>query len=113
MTTEKFFRRHWFATLLVLLHALLVLTWAWIELDGAWNDMNPTMLVWSAFLVIDYPIHLILAPYIDNVHRTGTYLAADLALGSLYWFAIGSVLAYACRALHRLWAEVQLRHNCT
>lgn len=111
MSIEHFVRRNWLASLLVGLHAVLVFAWTWIELDDAWNDMNPTMLVWSAFFVVDYPIHWVLNSWIDSVQQTGTYLAAILVLGSIYWFAVGSLAACACHGLHRLWLGHRPAHN--
>lgn len=102
MSINRFAKRYWLALLLVGLHTLLIGLWAWIELDDAWNDMNPTMLVQVAFYVADWPIHWVLHPWIDSVARTGTYLAATLALGTLFWFAVGVVLTAGCRALWRL-----------
>ena len=84
------------------MHALLVRAWAWIELDNAWNDMNPTMLVTMALYVVDYPIHWVLRLLIDNVQRTGTYLTATLVLGTLFWFAVGELLTLACRGIRRI-----------
>lgn len=101
MSIERFLNHHWFACFLVALHTLLVGTWVWIELNDAWNDMNPTMLVWFAFRVFDYPVHLILHPFIDNVAQTGTYLAATLVIGGAFWFAIGTLAAHACRWVRR------------
>jgi hypothetical protein len=102
MSIDQFLNRHRFACFLVALHTLLVGAWAWIELNDAWNDMNPTMLVWVAFRVFDYPIHVILHPLIDNVGHTGNYLAATLVLGGAYWFAIGTFAAQVSRWVRRL-----------
>lgn len=102
MAFEQFILRHRFASLLVGMHAVLLFVWAWIELDGAWNDMNPTMLVWAAFYVVDYPIHWALNPWVDSTQQTGTYLVLVLLFGSVYWFAIGSLVARAFNELCRL-----------
>ena len=102
MSIDRFVSRHWFALLLAALHTILVGAWAWIELDNAWNDMNPTMLVMMALYVVDYPIHLLLRPFIDNVEQTGTYLAATLVLGGAFWFTVGTLISYACRALRHM-----------
>jgi uncharacterized membrane protein len=102
MNINQFAARNWFAWLLVALHSLLVGAYAWIELDNAWNDMNPTMLVMVGLHVIDYPIHVILQPLIDNVEQTGTYLAATLALGGTFWFGVGSIITFAARMLHHI-----------
>ena len=105
MRIERFLQTHWFALMLVGLHALLIGAWAWIELDNAWNDRNPTMLVMAALHLLDYPVHALLKPWIDSVERTGTFLAALFVLGSLYWFIIGSLIALAFRKVVRfpLW----------
>src|SRR5262245_19820245 len=97
MNIDRFIRRHWFACLLVALHTLLVGAYAWIELDDAWNDMNSTMLVMVAMAKIDYPIHLLLQPLINNQQSTGTYLAALLVLGGAFWFAVGTIVSYVSR----------------
>lgn len=102
MSIDQFVGRHRFALALVALHSLLVGAYAWIELDGAWNDMNPTMLVMAALHVVDYPIHLVLHPLINNVEDTGTYLAALLVLGGAFWFVVGLLVTYACRAARQL-----------
>lgn len=102
MSIERFLSRHRFACFLVALHTLLVGAWAWIELNNAWNDTKPTMLVWVAFRMFDYPIHLILHPFIDNVAQTGTYLVATLVLGGAFWFAIGTLASHVFRWVGRL-----------
>jgi hypothetical protein len=102
MSIDRFASRYWFGLLLVALHTLLVGAWTWIELDDAWNDMNPTMLVMAALHIVDYPIHLVLRPFIDNVEQTGTYLAATIVLGGMFWFVVGTLVAYACRALRQI-----------
>jgi len=102
MSLDQFVSRHRFALALVVLHTLLVGAYAWIELDDAWNDMNPTMLVMAALHVVDYPIHLVLHPVSNNVEHTGTYLAALLVLGGAFWFVLGMLVTYACRAARQL-----------
>jgi hypothetical protein len=99
MSIDLLVSRHWFACLLVVLHTLLVGVYAWIELDDAWNDMNPTMLVMLAIATIDYPIHLVLQPLINNQQSIGTYLAATLVLGGAFWFAMGTIVTYVCRQM--------------
>lgn len=99
MSIDSLVKRHWFACLLVALHTLLVSAYAWIELDHAWNDMNPTMLVMLAMAKIDYPIHLVLQPFINNQQSIGNYLVATPVLGGAFWFAVGSIVTYGCRQL--------------
>jgi hypothetical protein len=105
MSIDSFVRRHWFALLLLALHSLLVGAWAWIELDNAWNDMNPTMLVMAAFHIVDYPIHALLQPLIPVAEHTGTYLAAALVLGGAVWFAVGWLMGYAVRESRRFFTS--------
>jgi uncharacterized membrane protein len=102
MIIDRFIRRNWFACLLVTLHTLLVGAYAWIELNDAWNDMNPTLLVMMALYVVDYPIHLALRPLINNAESIGTYLAALFMLGGAFWFIVGTLVTYACRAVRQL-----------
>ena len=97
MNVDNLVRRNWFAFLLVALHTLLIVAWAWIQLDNTWNDMNPTMLVMAALHLFDFPIHVVLHPFIDNAQQTGTYLAALLVLGGAFWFAIGWLVSHAFR----------------
>lgn len=111
MSVDRFAKRYWLALLLVALHTLLVGLWAWIELDHAWNDMNATMLVQMAFYVADWPIHWVLRPWIDSVARTGTYLAATLALGTVFWFAVGVAATVSCRAAWHLPLWRRPAHN--
>jgi hypothetical protein len=102
MSIDRFFRRHPLACILVALHTLLVGAYAWIELNHAWNDMDPTMLVMAGLHLADYPIHLLLQPLFDRVDQTGSYLAALLVVGGAYWFAIGAIIEFAGRRLLRL-----------
>lgn len=102
MSIDQFAGRHRFALALVVLHTLLVGIYAWIELDDAWNDMNPTMLVMAALYIVDYPIHVVLRPLINNFEHTGTYLALLLVLGGAFWFVVGMFVTYACRVARQL-----------
>lgn len=98
MSIDRFISRYWFALTLTGLHTLLVAAWAWIELNDAWNDMNPTMLVMAALHVVDYPIHLVLAPLVNLAQNTGNYLASLLLVGGAFWFVVGSLISFAVRA---------------
>jgi hypothetical protein len=102
MSTDRFISRHWFACLLVALHTLLVGIYAWIELDHAWNDMNPTMLVMMSLHVVDYPVHQVLRHLISIQESPGTYLAVLLVAGGAFWFALGTGVTYACRSARHL-----------
>lgn len=102
MSFDRFIGRHWFACLLVALHTLLVGIYAWIELDKAWNDMNPTMLVMMSLYVIDYPIHQLLRPLINGTESTGTYLVVLAILGGAFWFAVGTAVTYVSRGARHL-----------
>jgi hypothetical protein len=104
MSLDRFVARNWFACTLVLLHTLLIAAWAWIELDDAWNDMNPTMLVMAALHVADYPIHQLLRLIFSPATGTGTVLAATLAFGGLFWFGVGLVAAAVIRWFGRTFA---------
>lgn len=108
MNLDRFVRRNWLACMLVVLHTLLVAAWAWIELDNAWNDMNPTMLVMAALHVADYPVHQLLRLVLSPSTGTGTILAATLVLGGLFWFGIGLVAAAIVRWIGRTFASRQL-----
>jgi hypothetical protein len=99
MGINNFIRRNLFASLLLALHTVLIGAYAWIELDHAWNDMNPTMLVMAATRVFDYPIHLVLHAFVDLGQHTGTYLASLLVLGGAFWFACGWLVSHAFRAV--------------
>jgi hypothetical protein len=89
MSIDRFISRHPFACTLVIIHSLLVGAFACIELNNAWNDENPTMLVMAALHVGDYPVAAVLHPIFDGADRLGTYLATLLVVGGAYWFAIG------------------------
>lgn len=102
MNIDRFVHRHWFALTLVAVHTLLIGAYAWIELDHAWNDMNPTMLVMAALHVADYPLLQLLQPIFHNVDRPGTFLAVLLVLGGAYWFALGMLVTCACRGVRNL-----------
>jgi hypothetical protein len=101
MNINRFITQNWFALSLVSLHTLLVGAWAWIELDGAWNDMNPTMFVMAALYIVDYPIHFVLHPLINQFENTGTYLVATLVAGGTFWYAVGWLFTLFARALRR------------
>jgi hypothetical protein len=101
MSIDRFIRRHPLACVLVALHTLLVGAYVWIELNHAWNDMNPTMLVMAGLHLADFPIHLLLHPLFDGVEQTGSYLAALLVIGGAYWFAMGSLIEFAWRQVVR------------
>ncbi len=102
MNIDRFVSRNWFALLLVALHMLLLVGAAWITLDNAWNDMHPTFLLLIAFQTVDAPILWVLTPVVDAVKTPGTLLAATFVLGTPFWFAVGTFVTYACRALHQL-----------
>ena len=108
MSLNRFLGKNWLACLLVSLHSLLIVLWAWIELDNAWNDMNPTMIVMAALYVIDYPINQLLTYLVSPTTQTGTYLAALLLFGGVFWFAVGSFFAAIGRRLGRaaIWRHV-------
>jgi hypothetical protein len=99
MSIDAFVRRNLFPLLLLTLHTVLVGAYAWIELDHAWNDMNPTMLVMAALHVFDYPIHLVLHEFVNMGQQIGTYLATLLVLGGAFWFSVGWLISRACRAI--------------
>jgi hypothetical protein len=73
------------------LHALLGGAAVTIQILGAWNDMNPTMLVWIAFHYVDYPLWMLvdaLAP--QNTSATaGIFFVA--IVGTIAWGTIGLV----------------------
>jgi len=102
MNLQQFAKRNWLACSFVAAHTLLIVLWAWIELDHAWDDMNPTMLVWAALHIADYPLHLALRPLVDITTRTGTYLFVLLIGGGLFWYCIGVLLSVALRLVHCL-----------
>ena len=102
MSIDQFIRRHSLACLLVGIHTLLIGAYAWIELNHAWNDQNPTMLVMAALHVGDYPVAALLHPIFDGTERLGTYLATLLVVGGAYWFGIGTIMTYAWRGIRRL-----------
>ena len=102
MSIDQFIRRHSLACLLAAIHTLLIGAYAWIELNHAWNDQNPTMLVMAALHVGDYPVAALLHPIFDGTERLGTYLATLLIVGGAYWFSIGTVITYAWRGIRRL-----------
>jgi hypothetical protein len=105
MSLDRFVARNWFACTLVVLHTLLVALYAWIELDDAWNDMNPTMLVMAALHVVDYPIHQLLRLVISPATGVGTFLAATLVLGGLFWSGVGLVAAAVTRWIARMFTS--------
>jgi hypothetical protein len=45
---------------------------------------------------------LVLRPCIDNFEQTGTYLAATIVRGGMFWFVVGTRGDYACRALRQI-----------
>jgi len=102
MSIDRFLRRNVIGCIFAGIHTLLVLAYAWIELNHAWNDMNPTMLVMAALHLADYPIHVLLAPIIDNTNQLGTYLAVLAVVGGGFWFAIGTFVGQLFRMLCRL-----------
>jgi hypothetical protein len=102
MSMDRFIRRHWFACVLVAIHTSLIGAFAWIELNHAWNDQNPTMLVMAALHIADYPIAAALHPLLDGSERLGNYLVTLLIVGGAYWFAIGSLATYAWRGVGRV-----------
>ena len=102
MSKDRFVSRHWFALSLVALHTLLIAAYAWIELDDAWNDMNPTMLVMAGLHVVDYPIHMLLQPLFQGGDNLGSYLTTLFVLGGAYWFAIGTMLTHVLRTARKL-----------
>jgi hypothetical protein len=99
LSFDRFASRHWLALLLVCLHTLLVVAYAWIELDHAWNDMNASMLVMAGLHIVDYPIHMLLQPLFRGGDNTGSYLATLLVVGGAYWFALGTVTSYGIRTI--------------
>ena len=70
MSIDKFIRRHSLACLLAAIHTLLIGAYAWIELNHAWNDQNPTMLVMAALHVGDYPVEAVLHPISDGTEHS-------------------------------------------
>jgi hypothetical protein len=102
MSIDQFVCRHSLACLFVAIHTLLIGAYAWIELNHAWNDQNPTMLVMAALHVGDYPVAAVLHPIFDGTERLGTYLAALLVIGGAYWFCIGTIMTYAWRGIRWL-----------
>ena len=111
MSIDNFIHRNRLACLLMALHTLLVGAYAWIELNHAWNDMNPTMLVMAAMHVVDYPIHLVLSPFFGAGQQVGSYLFATLILGGIFWFAIGWCLSHAYRTVRQLVVRQQPMAN--
>ena len=95
MSVDRFIARNRMACALFALHTLLIGAYAWIELNHAWNDMNPTMLVMAAFHIFDYPVHLALQPFFAGGQQLGSYLVATLIVGGAFWFAIGWCLSRA------------------
>ena len=83
-------------------HTLLVEIATWIELNDAWNDMNPTMLVAMSLYAIDYPVIKFLEQFVDRQHEAGTFLYGLKVLGGLFWFAIGMGLSAAGLAIGKL-----------
>ncbi len=108
MSIDNFIKRHWFALSLVSLHTLLVIAFAWIELDNAWNDMNPTMLVMAALHVGDYPVLHLLDALGFTVEQMGTYLVMLSITGGLFWFGIGLAIESICRAARGFFAPRKL-----
>lgn len=101
MSIDRFIGRHRLASLLVALHTLMVGAFVWIELNHAWNDMNPTMLVMAALHVFDYPVNAVLQPLINSAENLGTYLAALLVLGGVFWFIVGTLITFAWQLIIR------------
>jgi hypothetical protein len=101
MSIDRFISRNPLACALVVLHTLLLGVCVWIQLDGAWNDMNPTMVVGMAMYGMDAPIHWMLGSWLDMKELPGTYATALLVLGTALWFIIGTLLTLAYRGLRR------------
>jgi hypothetical protein len=81
----------WLAIAFGGLHALLGGAAVTIQLLGAWNDMNPTMLVWMAFHYVDYPLWMLVdALATPNTSATAAIVFVAIA-GTLTWGAIGLV----------------------
>jgi hypothetical protein len=102
LSVDHFLGRHWLACLLLALHTVLIAAVGWVQLDNGWDDMNPTFLLLLGFQSIDAPIHWLLRPLIDVGQLPGTYLAATMVLGGLFWFALGSLLSFVGRGLRHL-----------
>ena len=108
MSIDRFVSRHWFALSLVGVHTLLIGAFAWIELDHAWNDMNPTMLVMAALHVGDYPVlHLLDAVGFTNEHM-GTYLTVLALVGGMFWFGIGLTIEAVFRVARGTYERTKL-----
>ena len=106
MSVDRFIAHNRIACTFVAIHTLLIGAYACIELNHAWNDMNPTMLVMAAFHIVDYPIHVVLRPFFAGGQQLGSYLVATLILGGAFWFAIGWCLS---RAFHAVWQWIVRR----
>lgn len=77
---------------LLVLHTLLIEAYSLIELEDAWNDMNPTMLVAVAVSIVDRPLIALLGRFVDFQEHPGVFLMALKLLGGLLWFSVGLFL---------------------
>jgi hypothetical protein len=78
-----------------MLHALLGGTAVAIEIFDAWNDMNPTMLVWMAFHYIDYPLWMLVTTFAPVNSSAMAEIVFVAVVGTLAWFAVGLLIQFA------------------
>ncbi len=102
MSIDRLISRNPLACALVLVHTLLWGACVWIELDDAWNDMNPTMAVGMAMYAMDVPIHWLPRSGFEIKEINGIYAATVLFLGTAMWFTIGMLITLAFRGLRRI-----------
>jgi hypothetical protein len=101
MSIDRFVSRNWFAVTLLVSHTLLIAAAAVIEINDAWNDMNPTFLVMLGIYYIDIPLRFVLEPLINTADGPANYLAALMVLGGAFWFVVGTAVTYIVRAAKR------------
>lgn len=91
--------RYWLATLFGGLHLLFGGAAVAIQLLGAWDDMNPTMIVAVVFRLIDLPL-FVLANAVAGPNAAATSMVVIIAVvGTIAWTLIGFVVQLAWRAM--------------